>query len=95
LNNLKQNLFKNFFGFFKKLLKKDNGKHFIPEKWNPFFNCSKRLKKSYCFILLVIIVLIGIGIFFYIKNTEISPGFGGTFKEGILGQPRFFCLPFQ
>ena len=89
MNNLKQNLFKNFFGFFKKLLKKDNGKHFIPEKWNPFFNCSKRLKKSYCFILLVVIVLIGIGIFFYIKNTEISPGFGGTFKEGILGQPRF------
>jgi len=36
-----------------------------------------------------IIILISIGTFFYIKNTEISPGYGGIFKEGILGQPRF------
>jgi len=82
-------LFKKNFGFLKKILKKDKEKNIIPEKWNPFFNCSKRLKKSYCFILLAIIVLTSIGTFFYIKNTEISPGFGGTFKEGILGQPRF------
>jgi ABC-type transport system substrate-binding protein len=92
LNNLKQNLFKNLFGFLKRLLKRlkiDNEKHLFPEKWKPFSNCFKRFKKSYCFILLGIIILAGIGTFFYIKNTEISPGFGGTFKEGILGQPRF------
>jgi len=90
LNNLKQNLFKKNFGFLKKLLKKiKKVLDLVPEKWKPFLNCSKRLKKFYCFILLGIIILIGIGTFFYIKNTEISPGFGGAFKEGILGQPRF------
>ena len=33
--------------------------------------------------------MISIGAFFYIKNTELTPGSGGNFKEGVLGQPRF------
>ncbi len=35
-------------------------------------------------------LILGIlGVNFYFKNTEVQPAFGGVFKEGVIGQPRF------
>ena len=38
------------------------------------------------FLVLVIIILPTV---FYFRNTEAAPGFGGTYTEGIVGNPRF------
>ena len=36
------------------------------------------------------LLILGIlGVNFYFKNTEVQPSFGGTFREGVIGQPRF------
>jgi len=71
----------------KKILKKE---YLILKKWGQFLNCFKKFQKPCYFIVLgIIIILTSIGIFLYIQNTEIVPGDGGNFKEGILGQPRF------
>lgn len=63
---------------------------FPPEKRNQFFNFLRLRKKVYLPIFLSLLLILGIlGINYYFKNTEVQPGFGGTFREGVIGQPRF------
>jgi len=60
-------------------------------QWKQIFKILKRGEKI--IILLLCILAISSFIFlttnFYINNTKIVPTFGGTYIEGIVGQPRF------
>lgn len=60
-------------------------------QWKQIF---KTLKKSEKIILSTLIVLaLGslayLGTDFYLKNTKVAPAYGGTYTEGVVGQPRF------
>ncbi|MEK7562605.1 MAG: ABC transporter substrate-binding protein [Patescibacteria group bacterium] len=60
-------------------------------QWKQIF---KVLKKAEKITLLVLAILAAGSLFFlatdfYIKNTKEVPAFGGTYAEGIVGQPRF------
>jgi len=60
-------------------------------RWKQVF---KILKKSEKIIILALFVLTLSSLVFllnsfYLKNTKIAPDFGGTYKEGLKGQPRF------
>ncbi|TSC75355.1 MAG: hypothetical protein G01um101430_450 [Parcubacteria group bacterium Gr01-1014_30] len=59
--------------------------------WRQFFKILSRLEK----VLFVVFTslfsssLIFLAVNFYFKNTEVLPAQGGTFREGVVGQPRF------
>ncbi|MBZ9573056.1 peptidoglycan-binding protein, partial [Patescibacteria group bacterium] len=60
-------------------------------QWERFFNVLSKSEKIFfivCFWL-VIGSLIFLNLNFYFKNTEVVPSFGGIYKEGLVGQPRF------
>jgi ABC-type transport system substrate-binding protein len=60
-------------------------------QWEKFFIVLSKKEKRFfliCFgIFLVSLIVIDVNI--YIKNTLFEPDFGGTYREGIVGQPRF------
>jgi len=86
---LEQDLLKNFFGFFQRLPGKCK-KIFPPEKKKQFFNIPKLSKKARSLTLLALLIFLGIlALNFYFKKTEVQPSFGGTLREGVIGQPRF------
>jgi len=60
-------------------------------QWKQIF---KVLKKNEKIALLVMAILAAGSLFFlaanfYINNTKVVPAFGGTYSEGVVGQPRF------
>jgi len=61
------------------------------QQWSQFFNALSE-KEKICFFFFFALT-VGAGIFlnlnFYFKNTKIVPDFGGTYREGVIGQPRF------
>lgn len=64
-----------------------------PQKsqWLQFFKALNQQEKIAFFTFFVLFLgsLIFLGLNFYFKSTELSPSFGGTYVEGVLGQPRF------
>ncbi len=73
----------------KKLFKKPSKLPSI-KQWKRFFSVSSKKEKTIFFVLVVL--LFGSGIFlslnFYFKNTKVSPALGGSYTEGVIGQPR-------
>jgi len=60
-------------------------------QWKQIFKILKGTERT-IFITLAVIVLASfayLAIDLYIKNTKEAPAFGGTYIEGIVGQPRF------
>lgn len=69
--------------FFKKIPKL--------KQWKKFFSILAK-KEKICFFILFFLALssaIFLDLNFYFKNSQIIPDFGGEFKEGVVGQPRF------
>ena len=60
-------------------------------QWKHFFNVlSKKEKIAFLgFFVLTLVSSVFLLINFYFKNTEIAPAKGGTYIEGLVGQPRF------
>jgi len=55
-----------------------------------FSNFKPQEKILFLFlVLLTIASLFYLGRFFYIQNTVVVPAHGGTYREGVVGQPRF------
>ena len=59
--------------------------------WKNFFNALSQTQKKVFVSLAVLTVgcLIFLGLNFYFLSTIPEPDFGGTFREGVVGQPRF------
>jgi ABC-type transport system substrate-binding protein len=60
-------------------------------QWRQFFKILSKKEKIYFFIffVLALVSFIFLSNNFYFKNTKVEPASGGTYSEGILGQPRF------
>lgn len=60
-------------------------------QWGKFFNLLSKKERNFfiLFFSLAIISAVFLNINFYLKNTEVLPAFGGEYKEGLIGQPRF------
>ena len=60
-------------------------------QWTQFFKVLNKKEKAVFFILLILFLSSSIFLFlnFYFKNTEPVAAKGGTFIEGLIGQPRF------
>jgi peptide/nickel transport system substrate-binding protein len=60
-------------------------------QWKQIFNVLKRGEKIalLSFFILAVGSLIFLASNFYITNTKVVPAFGGTYIEGMVGQPRF------
>ena len=60
-------------------------------QWKQIFKVLKRNEKITLLIFFVLAVasLIFLTTNFYISNTKVVPAFGGTYIEGVVGQPRF------
>lgn len=61
---------------------------------NQFRQIFKVLKKGektalLLFLSLAMVSFLVLATSFYLSNTEIAPAAGGTYKEGVIGQPRF------
>jgi ABC-type transport system substrate-binding protein len=68
-----------------KNLSQDLLKNFLNKIFPP-----KKRKQFYLPISLILLLILGIPVVnFYFKKTEVQPSFGGTFREGVIGQPRF------
>ncbi|MBI2625031.1 MAG: peptidoglycan-binding protein [Candidatus Nealsonbacteria bacterium] len=51
---------------------------------------SNKEKRLFVFLFAVFLLSsLYLAVNFYIKNTAVVPAFGGTYKEGVIGQPRF------
>jgi len=59
--------------------------------WRQFFKILSRREKIlfFFFLFLFLVSFSFLSINFYFENTEIRPAPGGTFVEGVIGQPRF------
>lgn len=60
-------------------------------QWKQIFKTLHKTEKI-IFLSLVFLALgsiLFLGIDAYIKNTTVAPAYGGTFTEGVVGQPRF------
>ncbi|MDO8524383.1 MAG: ABC transporter substrate-binding protein [bacterium] len=64
----------------------------LPSKrqWKRFFSVLNKKEKTIFFIFVFFFLSSGIflSLNFYIKNTETSPSVGGSYIEGMVGQPR-------
>jgi len=60
-------------------------------QWKQLFNVLKGTERKifFVFVFLAFISAIYLVISFYINNTKIAPAHGGTYTEGVVGQPRF------
>lgn len=61
------------------------------QQWGQFFNVLNKKEKTILFLLFSLVIISGIflNLNFYFKNTEAAPAPGGTYREGLVGQPRF------
>lgn len=60
-------------------------------QWKQIFKILKK-KEERIFIILVVLTLGSFAyltIELYINSTKLAPGFGGIYREGVVGQPRF------
>jgi len=60
-------------------------------QWKQFprvLNRNEKIAFS-CFFILAFICSVFLGFNFYLKNTQIQPAEGGSYREGIIGRPRF------
>lgn len=65
--------------------------HFPSKKqWKKFFSVLSKREKIifFSFVLLFLASTVFLSANFYIKNTVVSPALGGSYTEGIIGQPR-------
>ena len=60
-------------------------------QWQQFFKVLSKEEKIIfsLFLFFFLASFSSLSIIFYFKNTEIRPAEGGTFVEGVIGQPRF------
>lgn len=60
------------------------------KQWKRFFSVLSKKEKILFSILAFLFIFSGIflSLNFYFKNTKVSPAIGGSFIEGIIGQPR-------
>jgi len=60
-------------------------------KWRQILRILTKREKIVLAIFLILFFgsSLFLGLNFYFKNTEIKPAIGGTYKEGIIGYPRF------
>ncbi len=60
-------------------------------QWGQFFNILTKKEKIFFSVFLILFLASSVRLIsnFYFKNTEIRPAEGGTFAEGVVGQPRF------
>jgi ABC-type transport system substrate-binding protein len=60
-------------------------------QWKQIFKILKGFEKKFFLVLATLTVLSGVylAVSFYINNTKEVPGYGGTYTEGIVGQPRY------
>jgi len=62
--------------------------------WSKWRQILRILTKKEKVVLIIFLILffgssLFLGLNFYFRNTEIKPAIGGTYKEGIIGYPRF------
>jgi ABC-type transport system substrate-binding protein len=76
----------NFFLNFKRIKKWPSR-----NQWKQFFKILTKGQKIRFFILLLLTLIsfAFLSITFYFENTKIEPALGGTYIEGIVGQPQF------
>jgi len=62
-----------------------------PEQWRQFFKILSLQEKIFFSIFLALFILSAayLSVNFYLTNTIVKPAFGGTLREGVVGQPRF------
>ncbi len=60
-------------------------------QWKQLFKILKKPEKIFFLIFLVLFIASAtyLVVNFYINNTKAVPAFGGTYTEGVVGQPRF------
>lgn len=60
-------------------------------QWKQLFKVLKGTERNVFFVLFILSFLSAIYLIniYYLKNTVIIPNYGGTYTEGIIGQPRF------
>ena len=60
-------------------------------QWKQLFKILKGTERIIflVFVGLALISAIYLAVDFYINNTKVVPGYGGTYTEGVVGQPRF------
>lgn len=60
------------------------------KQWKKFFSVLNKKEKTLFLVFAFLLVFSGIflSLNFYFKNTKISPTAGGSYAEGIIGQPR-------
>jgi len=60
-------------------------------QWKQFLKVLNKVEKTFLLIFAALVILSAsyLLIDVYLANTKIAPSFGGTYTEGIVGQPRF------
>ena len=60
-------------------------------QWKQFFKVLGKTERIFfiSFAVLFCLSAIYLATNFYIKHTEVSPSYGGSYTEGVVGQPRF------
>ena len=60
-------------------------------QWKQLFKILKGTERIFFLVLVVLAFLsaIYLAVDFYINNTKAAPAYGGTYTEGVVGQPRF------
>jgi len=60
-------------------------------QWKQLFKVLKGTERTIFSVLLVLTILSAsyFAVEFYIKNTKLVPSYGGSYTEGVVGQPRF------
>jgi len=60
-------------------------------QWKQIFKVLKKTERTFflVFVALFFISAIYLTINLYINNTKLAPAYGGTYTEGVVGQPRF------
>lgn len=60
-------------------------------QWKQLFKILKGAERNFFLVLVVLATLSAayLAVNFYLNSTKIAPGYGGTYTEGVVGQPRF------
>ena len=60
-------------------------------QWKQIFKVLKGTERIFflVFVTLAVLSAICLAVYFHINNTKIVPAYGGTYTEGVVGQPRF------
>lgn len=60
-------------------------------QWKQIFKILRGAERIFFLVLIVLVFASAayLAVDFYIKNTKVAPAYGGSYTEGIVGQPRF------